>query len=113
PVDLLHAELKEQPSEKRGELVILRKVLAHEVNAGYHESQDRIVKKVNGATVSSMADLVIKLRSHNGAFTTVELEDGGRIALNTLAVAKSKNELLKLYGIQNEASPDLAGLKGK
>lgn len=113
PVELLHAELKGQPSEKRSEMVILRKVLAHEINAGYHESQDRIVKKVNGAFVSNMADLVMKLRSHRGAFTTVELEDGGRIALDTAAVAKSKNELLKLYGIQDEASPDLMELKGK
>lgn len=113
PVDLLHAELKEQPSEKRDEMVILRKVLAHEVNAGYHEHQDRIVKKVNGAIVSNMADLVMKLKSHKGMFTIVELEDGGRIALDTAAVAKTKNELLKLYGIQNEASRNLMDMKGK
>jgi S1-C subfamily serine protease len=113
PVDLLHAQLKEQPSEKRSEMVILRKVLAHELNAGYHEHQDRIVKKVNGATILNMTDLVMKLKSHNGVFTVVELEDGGRIALDTAAVAKTKGELLKLYGIQSEASSNLMELKGK
>lgn len=113
PVDLLHAQLKEHPSEKRSEMVILRKVLAHELNAGYHEYQDRIVRKVNGATIFNMMDLVTKLKSHNGAFTIVELEDGGRIALDTAAVGKTKAELLKLYGIQNEASHNLMELKGK
>jgi S1-C subfamily serine protease len=113
PVDLVHAQLKEHPSEKRSEMVILRKVLAHEVNVGYHEDQDRIIKKVNGATVSNMTDLVMKLRSHKGVFTIIELEDGGRIALDTTAVAKAKGDLLKLYGIQNEASGNLMEPKGK
>jgi S1-C subfamily serine protease len=113
PVDLLHAQLKEHPSEQRNQMVILRKVLAHEINAGYHEYQDRIVNKVNGVTVLNMTDLVMKLKSHKGTFTILELESGGRIALDTAAVAKTKGELLKLYGIQNEASVNLMELKGK
>jgi hypothetical protein len=113
PVDLLHAQLKEHPSEKRSEMVILRKVLAHEINAGYHEHQDRVIKKVNGAAILNMTDLVTKLKSHKGTFTVVELEDGGRIALDTAAVAKTKGDLLKLYGIQNEASVNLMEMKGK
>ncbi|MBI5816718.1 MAG: trypsin-like peptidase domain-containing protein [Nitrospinae bacterium] len=106
PVDLMHMYLNGQPSPERREIALLKNVLAHEVNAGYHEYSDKIVSRVNGAAVADMGEMVARLKESKGEYTVIELEYGGVIILDAGEVAKSRDSLLKLHGIQFESSTD-------
>ncbi|MBI4665409.1 MAG: trypsin-like peptidase domain-containing protein [Nitrospinae bacterium] len=110
PVELMHAYYSGEMTRDRQEMVILRNVLAHEVNAGYHDFSDRIVMKVNNSPVAGLADLVKKLSTQQGEYSIIEMDDGSRIVLDINAVAKTKSGLLKQYAIQSEASRDIVEL---
>ena len=111
PPGLIHEYFNGQPSPERSEIVLLKSVLAHEVNAGYHELSDKIISKVNGQNAQDMNTLVKLLKTPKQGYTIIELEDGEMVVLDAKEVEKTGAELLKLYGIQYEASDDFRAAK--
>ena len=67
--------------EARKDVVILLNVLPDDINTGYHNFTNLVVKKVNGKKVKSFKEFVLILNAKNGKYTTIETENKTRIVL--------------------------------
>jgi len=95
-------------TEDKKEIVILSKVLADEINVGYHDVYDRIVYSVNGKKVANMNDLVEAFESYQGKYYVIVDECGNRIVLDRRKVKMQSQSILKRYKINSDRSEDLA-----
>jgi S1-C subfamily serine protease len=107
PTDLAYFLYFSEIEKDRSQVVLLTKVLAHEVNQGYQEMADVIVTRVNGRAIGSMADLPGAFAKAQGAFHVVELKNGGKIILDAVAVEKAHTDILEKYNIPGDRSDDL------
>ena len=96
-----------QPTEDKREIVILSKVLADEINVGYHNVHDRIVHYVNGKRIKNMNDLVNAFESNRGKYHLILDEMGYRIVLEKNKVNRNGRSILQKYGINSDRSRDL------
>lgn len=94
------------PKEERTEVVIISRVLAHEINVGYEESYNLALARINGHAPKDLADFVQHLTQIKD---TVEIETstGFKIVLDAEAAKASQSEILKRYRIGQGASADL------
>jgi len=88
--------------------VVLVKVLADELNTGYHDWENRVVSYVNGKKISSMKDLVGAFEEHKGKYYTIVDEGGYKIVLDKNKVDEHSKRILKKYKIDFDRSKDLA-----
>jgi S1-C subfamily serine protease len=116
-----HFYAHELPSPKRREIVLLSHVLAHKVNAGYHQIRGAVVKKVNGKPVRQMSDLVKALKKAPGKHHVIEIDNnqedgagldyhsasGTHVVLRAAEVAEATKEILAAYGVSRDRSADL------
>ena len=64
-----------KPSEERREIVVLSQVLPVQMNLGYHNLRQVVVKTYNGREVKSMADIVAAQEANAGEkYDVIELE---------------------------------------
>jgi S1-C subfamily serine protease len=114
------------PSDRRTEVVLVREIIAHEVNLGYHQMKEAVVERVNGVEIAAIADVVRALRTPLGRFHVIETDDHGprsesrrsayhtaygtRIVLDAEAADKAQAEILAQHGIAKDRSDDLVGL---
>ncbi len=96
-----------QPEEGLKQVVVLRSVLAHDVNAGYHNMFNLVITEVNGQEISDMADLKKALAAGDGPFVVIRIDSGETIVLDRGEVEESEEELLRLYGVSSPVSGDL------
>jgi len=89
------------------QIVVLQQVLADEINKGYHDFSNLIVKKVNGQEISDMQDLIKKIEETKDEFLEIELEDKNKITLETKKAKDASDDILKKYGINFDRSEDL------
>jgi len=108
--NLLYQYYYGQPTEDKREIVVLSKVLADEINVGYHNVHDRIVYYVNGKRIASMSDLVKAFASCQGKYHVILDEMGCRIVLDRQKVEENGPVILKKYGINSDRSKDLEQL---
>ena len=95
------------PTKDRKEIVLLSKVLADDINVGYHDLHDRIVSYVNGKKISDMKDLVRALENNKTKYHLILDEAGYHIVLDSEKVKKSGQSILQKYGISSDRSKDL------
>jgi S1-C subfamily serine protease len=107
PTELLHYYLNGEPEEDQRETVIMVKVLADEINIGYHNSQDVVVSYVNGKKISTMRDLVAAFEQHEGEYHVIEDVRGYKIVLTKMSVDEHSAKILKKYKIKSDRSDDL------
>lgn len=96
-------------SEDRDELVLVLKVLAADVNQGYHDVTNWLVEEINGVPVRNLRhalDLVETEGDH--PFVELKSPDGRLIVLDREKVATNHREILTLYRINADRSADLA-----
>jgi len=91
----------------KSQVVLLTKVLAHEVNQGYQDITDVIVLRVNGQAIGSIADLPGAFAKAKEGFHIVDLDEGGRIILDAAAAEKAHQEILARYSVPTDRSEDL------
>jgi S1-C subfamily serine protease len=108
--NLLYQYYYGQPTEDKREIVVLSKVLADEINVGYHNLHDRIVYYVNGKRIASISDLVKAFESCRGKYHIIVDEMGSRIVLDRQKVRENGPVILKKYGINSDRSKDLEQL---
>jgi hypothetical protein len=98
--------------ENRDQLVMVLKVLAADVNQGYHEVTNWLVKEVNGQPVRNLRHLVelVELVEQDGARPYVEFKNpnGQMLVLDRERVALQRNDILATYRIDADRSEDLA-----
>ncbi len=104
----LTAQLEKYPQTAGEQVIVLTKVLAHDVNAGYHDMEDLTITRVNGEPVVNMNELVHRLEAAGQSdFVEFTLANGSRIVLDPGRVAESRQDLLKTYSIPADRSKNL------
>ncbi len=107
PSHLLNYYDNGEQTDDRREIVVLVKVLADEINAGYHNRKNRVISHVNGKRISTMKDLVSAFEEHKGKCHVIEDESGYKIVLDRNKVEKNGKRILKKYKINSNRSKDL------
>jgi len=113
PTKLLNLYQEGVRTEDRQELIILTKVLADEINLGYHDLDNIIIEKVNGKKVSSMIDLINSFEKNTGLYHILEDDTGKKIILRKDKVENFSNRILKTYHIVSDRSENLKLNTGK
>ena len=90
------------------EIVVLMKVMPHEINKGYHNISDYIITAVNGENINNIKDL-IRLVEQNQNKEYIEFISSHKIkiVLNTQKVKDSQKEIFKIYNIPVDRSSNL------
>jgi len=91
----------------RQEVVILQKVLADEMNQGYHEYENHIVVRVDGVTIATLRHLVQIVEEGAGPYVTVELADGQKLVLDRKKSIERRDEILERFNVRHDRSKDL------
>lgn len=96
------------PTENRREIIVLNKVLADEINVGYHNVWGNdVIKIVNGKEISTMKDFVYAFESNKSKYHIIENDFGYKFILSTDKVKNESSRILEKYGIQSDRSDDL------
>lgn len=93
-------------SDKK-EVVLLSKVLADEINLGYHDIDNVIIEKVNGRRIADMSDLVRAVEDSKETFNVFEDDSGNKIILKRDIVEKYSGRILETYKVKADRSGDL------
>lgn len=107
PSELITVAKNNLKTKEDEEVVVLIKILAAEVNAGYHESRNLIIKKVNGKEIGNIRELVRTVENSRGEFISFEDAGGKEIVLDRKQVEKENPDILKTYRINSDRSEDL------
>ncbi len=101
PRDLVNYYFLGEPTKDRKEVVILVKVLADEVNIGYHNRRYEVISEVNGKKIRDMRDLVDAFENNKGKYHVIVNERGYRIVLDREKAKESTQRILKKYNISS------------
>ncbi len=107
PLHLIDYYLHGEPAEDQREIVVLAKVLADEINVGYHNLKNRVISYVNGKKISVMEDLVKAFEEHEGRYHVIVDERGYKIVLDKNKVDRGGQGILKKYKVNADRSKDL------
>lgn len=107
PTKLLNFYQEGIRTADRKQLIILTKVLADEINLGYHSIDNVIIEKINGKKISSMKDVINSFGQNAGLYHTIEDDMGNKIILRKDKVDKFSSRILKTYRIDSDRSDDL------
>jgi hypothetical protein len=107
PKDLLYFYIHGEPTKDRREVVMLAKVLADEVNVGYHAYSNGIIERVNGRKISTLRDLIDSVEKNKGSFHVIEDMHGNRLVLDRQKVMDRGPEILRRYRVPFDRSEDL------
>lgn len=89
------------------EIVVLQKVLADQVNRGYHDMESVRILRAQGKRLRNMRDLVRIVDGTRKEFVVFEASDRSRIVLERKSVSTRSNAILKRYGVPKRRSADL------
>ena len=105
----LMAYLSDNVPEVEGEQVVLAlKVLADDVNQGYHGINNWVVETVDGERIRNLKELMAAVeRGKDNEFVTFGDGAGQVVVLDRAKVAASQAALLSTYRIPEDRSPDL------
>lgn len=104
---ILDRVIYEISTPEKQQIVVLQQVLADEINKGYHDFSNLIVKRVDGQEISGIEDLIKKIENTKNEFIEIELEDKNKIILETQKAKDASSNILKKYGINADRSEDL------
>jgi S1-C subfamily serine protease len=107
PKELVNFYINGEPTEKQREIVVLVKVLADEINVGYHDFVDAVISSVNGVKISRIGDLVKGFENNKGEYHVIEDIRGFKMVLDRKMVDESRERILKKYKIGADRSKDL------
>jgi C-terminal processing protease CtpA/Prc len=107
-VAMLSANFREEPDE---EVVLVLKILADDVNQGYHNISNWVVKEVNGKEVRNLRGLVRDIEAEtDDAYVVLKDEVGRQIVLDRKKVSERQQQILDTYRIPEDRSDDLVGM---
>lgn len=107
PTELLNLYYNGEPEEDRRQVIVLVKVLADEVNIGYHELVDKVVCEVNGVRISRIEDLVRAFEENRGRYHVIRDSKGFELVLDRRKAVESTKRILQKYRIPADRSQDL------
>ncbi len=107
PTDLVTLYESGVRTERMQEIVVLQKVLADEVNRGYHGMRDLRIVKCQDRRVRSLADLVRRVDRSREEFIRFETADGRSVVLDRAQAVERLPQVLERYGLPEDRSTDL------
>jgi len=105
--NLVNYYARGEPTREQKQLVVLVKVLADEVNVGYHDLMCNVISYVNGKRISSMKDLVDAFETNDAEYHNIKDERGYQIILERDKVHRSNKAILERYKVDSDRSEDL------
>lgn len=93
---------------EQDEVVLALRVLAADVNEGYHNVSSWAVDKVNGEKVRNLKHLIEKIETGKDPFVVLENEWGQKLVLDREQADRTGPQILETYRIPKDRSPDLA-----
>jgi S1-C subfamily serine protease len=109
PRNLVNYYYRGEPATDRREVVVLVKVLADEINVGYHDLRYNVISYVNDKKISTIKDLISAFEEHEGEYHIIVDEGGYKIVLDRSKVDKNSQRTLEKYKINSDRSKDLEG----
>ena len=106
PRHLVNSYYQGEPTDDQREIIVLVKVLADEINVGYHDWRYNVISHVNGKRISTMKDLVSAFEEYQGEYHTIVDESGYKIVLDKSKVDKNGERILKKYKISSDRSTE-------
>nr|MBP7323060.1 trypsin-like peptidase domain-containing protein [Deltaproteobacteria bacterium] len=107
PIELTNYYVNGEPASNRRQVIVLIRVLADELNAGYQGLEHAIIVSVNGRKISAMKDLVAAFEEHQGDTHTIIDEKNRIIILERANLAENSQRILQKYKIASDRSADL------
>jgi len=106
PVEFLSARNKWRTPEQQ-ELVVALKVLPSDVNLGYHDWKNWIIKSVNGQAVRNFGEFVASVRANKDKYLSLADDDGYKMVLSRAAAEQDEPQNLSRYRVPMAFSADL------
>ena len=107
--DILTVYLSDNSPKAVGEeVVIALKVLPTDVNEGYHNVMNWVIKKVNGKEILNLRDLIQTVEGSTDEFVTFEGDTGQKLVLSREKAIGSRDSILGIYRVPMDRSADLA-----
>ncbi|MFA5518639.1 MAG: hypothetical protein WDA74_05225, partial [Spirochaetota bacterium] len=107
PAKLMNLYINGTRTENKKEVILLSRVLADEINQGYHNISNLVIEKVNDHNISEMKDLVKAFEENKGLFHIIEDDSGQKIILSKDKVNRLSETILTRYRISEDRSADL------
>ncbi|HBA84717.1 MAG TPA: serine protease [Verrucomicrobia bacterium] len=107
PKDLLALLGNNVKTDDRDQVVLALKVLAADVNEGYHETANWAITEVNGKPIRNLKELVAQVEAGAGRFIVFADKQGNQLVLNREKVEAQKAAILKTYHIPQDRSANL------
>jgi len=107
PRDLLQLYEDGSLSADYREPVVLQKVLADQVNQGYHDLESLLVESVNDRPIGDLRELIEVVESAEGRFLDVLAHDGRRVVIDRAEASRRQQFIFDLFGVPEDRSPDL------
>jgi S1-C subfamily serine protease len=107
PNNLLYYFKHGEKNSNQKEVIVLNKVLADDVNVGYHHLKNKIVATVNGNEISTMESMVKAFEKNKNKYHIIKMESGIRIILNRNHVESRENIILNRFNINSDRSDEL------
>lgn len=93
---------------EQDEVVLALRVLAADVNEGYHNVSSWTVEKVNGEKIRNLKHLIELMENAADPFVVLENEWGQKLVLDREQAEQAGPQILGTYRIPQDRSPDLA-----
>lgn len=106
PVEFLHARNRWVLGEQR-ELVVALKVLAADVNLGYHDWKNWILGSVDGVAVKDFEHFCHLLAAPSTSYTTLRDAEGYQMVIDRQQATATETEVLQRYHVPSPRSPGL------
>lgn len=100
-------EISSRPSEEKKEVVIALKVLAADLNRGYHKIKNWTISEVNGKKFADFGEFVDLVSREKEPFIVFKNRKGFKLVIDRLKAEKDRESILKTYRIRDDRSPDL------
>ena len=113
PPHLVNYYYHGRQSENRQQVIVLTKVLGDELTVGYDDFKDRVITRVNGKEISTMADLMKAIEGNEGRYHVLMDEWGNQIVLERDKIDRAQKKILEKYKIDADRSADLKMAEGK
>jgi len=107
PKELVAQLCNNAKDDQIDEIVVLLRVMAGDVNRGYQDVGNMVIRKVNGKAISNLRELIAIVEGSKTLFIEFEDRDGTQVILDRELLEKDHGEVLKTYGIAQDRSSDL------
>jgi S1-C subfamily serine protease len=92
---------------QRQQVLVISQILTHPINKGYALAEDQIVATVNGESPRDLKEFASMVEKAKGPWLEIVTEDNTRIVLDLLQARAAAAEILSMYGLPAQKSPEL------